>query len=269
MRTTKRAASGAPVKKCFAKEKRSFDEILEGLQAKRHVAEKMISRLGILKPSCPNIVILEVGAAQGEFLIASRELGYRCVGLEPVDMARHNAKRLSDYMGITIEMAGGVVEAVPFKADSFDFVIAMSVIEHVNDVEKAFVEVYRVLKPGGVFVFNAASAMCPKQAEISGFPFFGWYPNPLKLKIMNWAKLNRPELVGYTDTPAINWFTPAKGRRLLFEHGFRKVFDRWDILAEDSNMGRYNLPLRVVRRSKFLKYVADVVFTGCLYAAVK
>ena len=34
-------------------------------------------------------------------------------------------------------------------------------------------------------------------------------------------------------------------------------------------MGRYNLPLRVVRRSKFLKYVADVVFTGCLYAAVK
>ena len=184
-------------------------------------------------------------------------------------MARHNAKRLSDYMGITIEMAGGVVEAVPFKADSFDFVIAMSVIEHVNDVEKAFVEVYRVLKPGGVFVFNAASAMCPKQAEISGFPFFGWYPNPLKLKIMNWAKLNRPEVVGYTDTPAINWFTPAKGRRLLFEHGFRKVFDRWDILAEDSNMGRYNLPLRVVRRSKFLKYVADVVFTGCLYAAVK
>ena len=71
MRTTKRAASGAPVKKCFAKEKRSFDEILEGLQAKRHVAEKMISRLGILKPSCPNIVILEVGAAQGEFLIAA------------------------------------------------------------------------------------------------------------------------------------------------------------------------------------------------------
>ena len=86
---------------------------------------------------------------------------------------------------------------------------------------------------------------------------------------MDWAKRNRPELIGYTETPAINWFTPGKAHRLLLRHGFRKVFDRWHMLAEDSNMGRYNLPLRVVRRSKFLKYVADVVFTGCLYAAVK
>ena len=158
---------------------------------------------------------------------------------------------------------------MPFEAESVDLVMAISVIEHVLDVDRVFSEAYRVLKRGGVFWFITASSMCPKQGEIRKFPLFGWYPNPLKLKIMDWAKRNRPELIGYTETPAINWFTPGKAHRLLLRHGFKKVFDRWHMLAADANMGRYRLPLKIVSKHPLLKYVADVVFTSCGYVAVK
>jgi len=269
MTTSNRSTKDAPAAKCFAKEKFSFDDILKGLPVKRDLSRKLLSRLAFLISEPSKTAMLEIGAAQGEVVIACQELGYRCIGLEPFRMARDTAKQLADYLGVDIEIAGGVAEAMPFETESFDLVIALSVIEHVADVEKTFGEVYRVLKPGGVFCFNAASSMCPKQAEISGFPLFGWYPDPLKQKIIDWAKRNRPELIGYTDTPAINWFTSRKARRLLLSHGFTKVLDRWDIFAEDVNMGRYRFPLRVISRSRLLKYLADVIFTTCSYAAVK
>ena len=158
---------------------------------------------------------------------------------------------------------------MPFETNSFDLVTAVSVIEHVIDAEKAFQEACRVLKPGGVFWFYTASSMCPKQGEIRRFPLFGWYPDPLKQKIMHWAKRNRPELIGYTDTPAINWFTPRKARRLLLKHGFSRVFDRWDLLAADENIRRHRFLLKLISRSRFLKCVADVARAGCSYAAVK
>ena len=45
----------------------------------------------------------------------------------------------------------GEGENLPFKSDLFDFVLSFDVLEHVNNVERVFSEVYRVLKPGGEF----------------------------------------------------------------------------------------------------------------------
>jgi ubiquinone/menaquinone biosynthesis C-methylase UbiE len=247
----------------------SFDDVLKGLPVKRDSARTLLSRLAFLTPEPSETAILEIGAAQGEFVMASRELGYHCIGLEPFPTALDTARKVSDYLGVQIEIVDGVAEAMPFEVDSFDLVTAASVIEHVKDVEKVFYEVGRVLKPGGVFWFHTASSMCPKQDEIRRFPLFGWYPDPLKQKIMNWAKENRPDLIGYTDTPAVHWFTPRKARRLLLKTGFREVYDRWDLLASDVNMKRYKFLLKAISSSRLLKYVADVVRTGCSYAAVK
>jgi SAM-dependent methyltransferase len=247
----------------------SFDDILKGLPAKRNMARTLLSRLAFLTPEPSRTAMLEIGAAQGEIVVASRELGYRCIGLEPFRMARDTAKKLSDYLGVEIEVVDGVAEAMPFEAERFDLVIAASVIEHVKDAEKVFHEVCRVLKPGGVFWFHTASSMCPKQDEVRRFPLFGWYPDPLKQRIMDWAKRNRPELIGYTDTPAVHWFTPRKARRLLMKHGFSKVYDRWDLLASDVNVKRYKFLLKLISRSRALKCFADVIRTGCSYTAVK
>ena len=73
---------------CLAKEKKSFDDILKGLPVRRNLARTVLSRLTFLTPAPNKTAMLDVGAAQGEVVIASRELGYRCIGLEPFPGAR-------------------------------------------------------------------------------------------------------------------------------------------------------------------------------------
>jgi ubiquinone/menaquinone biosynthesis C-methylase UbiE len=140
--------------------------------------------------------ILELGCSIGGTVVAWRNLGFECIGLEPSSIAVQNSLLFSEKIGIAVPVKQGVAEEIPFENDTFDFVNANSVIEHVQNVELAIKEIYRVLKPDGVFWFNAASSMCPLQDEIRGFPLFGWYPQVIKLRILNWVKVHRPELIG-------------------------------------------------------------------------
>ena len=43
---------------------------------------------------------------------------------------------------------------LPFKDNSFDFIICNHVLEHIPDDTKAMQELYRVMKPGGMGVFQ-------------------------------------------------------------------------------------------------------------------
>lgn len=43
---------------------------------------------------------------------------------------------------------------IPFKNNTFDIVISEDVFEHIENYSKAFLEIYRVLKPGGVHIFT-------------------------------------------------------------------------------------------------------------------
>jgi|SRR5215471_3326607 len=52
----------------------------------------------------------------------------------------------------------GIIEALPYAAQSFDVVSANVVVEHLKYPGIAFAEVFRVLRPGGVFVFRTPSA---------------------------------------------------------------------------------------------------------------
>jgi SAM-dependent methyltransferase len=253
----------------LATEHRSLEQVVATLTLKRKQATVVLSRLkrfGVLPDQAR---ILDIGSAAGTFVATCNQLGYHCEGIDPSEEARLVSEELSRYLGATIRVKPGRAESIPYEPNTFDVVHARSVIEHVEDVEKAFSEIFRVLKPGGVFWFSAASAACPKQAEIKGFPFFGWYPDPLKQRIMSWAKDHRPQLVNYTKTPAINWFTPRKARRLLRKHGFDKVYDRWDLRGLEEGGKMYRTAVRVISSSAATKRVADTLVPDCSYAAFK
>ena len=52
----------------------------------------------------------------------------------------------------------GDVSALPFADTAFDLVTANMVVEHLQDPERQFREVHRVLRPGGVFLFHTPNA---------------------------------------------------------------------------------------------------------------
>lgn len=57
-----------------------------------------------------------------------------------------------------VEMISAKVPPLPFEDASFDCVVSFQVIEHIEDDGRFVDEVYRVLKPGGLFIVSTPNA---------------------------------------------------------------------------------------------------------------
>lgn len=98
--------------------------------------------------------VLEVGCGTGFFLLNLAQAGVigeaHCTDISQgmVDVCVMNGARLG------IEVQGRVADAerLPYDDDSFDMVIGHAVVHHLPDLDTAFREFLRVLKPGGRLV---------------------------------------------------------------------------------------------------------------------
>jgi SAM-dependent methyltransferase len=258
------------VRRHHARETLTVDQAIALLPETDAHVSKILARVKRIAPLAEGgASVLDIGAAQGLFLTCCSRRGLRAVGIEPWPAARSAAEEIARRQGVEISILPGVAERLPFSAGEFDLVHANSVIEHVADARAVFGEVHRVLKPGGLFWFATASSRCPRQHEIAGFPLFGWYPDRLKRRIMAWARVRRPGLIGGTEFPAVNWFTPSKARRMLAEAGFARVVDRWDFRLPEEGGRLYRAALAVIRAAPGARLLADVLIEGCNFAAVK
>ncbi len=87
---------------------------------------------------------VEIGIGSGKFAIP---LGIK-VGIDP---SKAMAK-LARERGLKVYI--GVGEKLPFGSSSFDFALMVTTICFLNNVEKSFSEVKRILKPGGSFIIG-------------------------------------------------------------------------------------------------------------------
>jgi SAM-dependent methyltransferase len=98
---------------------------------------------------------LEVGAGTGYFSLNLLRAGIvgqaTCTDISPgmVRTLAANAERL----GLDVRALRADVESLPFADQSFDLVLGHAVLHHLPDLERAFSEFHRVLKPGGRIVF--------------------------------------------------------------------------------------------------------------------
>ena len=125
-----------------------------------------------------------------------------------------------DHVQSARELVGERVDLVdektlPYPTASFDVVCAINVLEHIEDDDRFFAEMVRVLKPGGEFLF-----MAPKGEH--GRPGF------LLKRVLGFTA----DAEGFGH--ARDGYPPAQARSLMERHGLtvRKVDDYCRIFTE-------------------------------------
>jgi len=102
--------------------------------------------------------ILDVGVGTGHmaFDMAKATIGHNeIVGIDiSDDMLDTCRERCIDLPNVSFEMAD--LYDLPFNEESFDVVLSVQVFEYLENVQKALLELNRVLKPGGRLILRDA-----------------------------------------------------------------------------------------------------------------
>ena len=100
-------------------------------------------------------IVIDLGSGAGnDCFIARHETGPtgRVIGVDFTEAMIEKARNNSDRLGFNnVEFRLGEIEKLPVGADVADVIVSNCVLNLVPNKEKAFAEVYRVLKPGGHF----------------------------------------------------------------------------------------------------------------------
>jgi SAM-dependent methyltransferase len=171
---------------------------------------------------------LEIGSGTGYFSLNLLQLG-AIRRLTATDISPGMLKRLAttaEALGLEAETVATEAETLPFEDESFDIVFGHAVLHHIPDLERAFAEFRRVLRPGGVVAFAGEPsrygdrlAALPKKAGLLAAPAWRGLVRARPRAVPEAAQSNGHSLEGEVDVHA---FAPADLRRLLREAGFEQ-----------------------------------------------
>jgi ubiquinone/menaquinone biosynthesis C-methylase UbiE len=188
---------------------------------------KLIKALGRLEgPSLGDA--LEIGSGTGYFSLNLLQLG-AIDRLTATDISPGMLKRLgatAESLGLDVDTVATEAEELPFEDGSFDLVFGHAVLHHIPDLDKAFSEFHRVLRPGGIIAFCGEPsrygdrlAVAPKRVGMVAAPAWRALVRARRRAIPEVEQSNGHALEGEVDVHA---FAPGDLRRLLRDTGFEQ-----------------------------------------------
>ncbi len=99
--------------------------------------------------------VLDIGAGRGISSYALAKDGWQVTALEPDNsniVGSGAIKQLAAEANLQIELSEECGESLPFDNNSFDLVFARQVLHHARNLSQFCNEIYRVMKPGGLFI---------------------------------------------------------------------------------------------------------------------
>jgi ubiquinone/menaquinone biosynthesis C-methylase UbiE len=185
---------------------------------------------------------LEIGCGTGYFSLNLMQAGLiddlTCtdISVGMVEALNANAERLG--LAERVRATRADAESLPFADDTFELVVGHAVLHHLPDLDRAFAEFHRVLKPGGRIVFAGEPsrvgdrlARIPKQAALLAAP--AWRrllraaPAPETVADVGSQEQLDHELESKVD---IHAFSPADLISLSAHNGFTAVTVRGEEL---------------------------------------
>ena len=165
--------------------------------------------------------VLDIGARDGGTSLFFALKGLNCV-CSDVNGPSEKARRLHEQYGVTDRMSYDEVDCtrMDFTDNCFDIVAFKSVMGSVgnnnnfDNIDKAFHEIYRVLKPGGILLFCENTQGC----------FLHMY---LRKKFVKWSNSWNYLTLDYM-TQAINRFSEHR----IYAYGFLSCIIRDNTLVK-------------------------------------
>jgi len=179
---------------------------------------EFIAQTGLLRPGCK---ILEIGCGIGTIVHELAGQGYDAMGIDISQEAI--AYGLNKYDDVRLEVQAA--EALPYEDESFDIVLSFDLFEHIAQVDRHIVEVYRTLKSDGFYLFQTPN-------KYSNVIF-----ETLAHKSLKWRRAH----------PSLH--TPAQLKRRLTRHGFDIKFVKMNPVNE----------FMLNKLRKKLGYVANII----------
>jgi ubiquinone/menaquinone biosynthesis C-methylase UbiE len=215
---------------------------------------------------------LEIGSGTGYFSLNLVQLGI--IGrLTATDISPGMLDRLAstaEVLGLDdVTTVVTEAETLPFDGESFDLVLGHAVLHHIPNLDRAFAEFRRVLRPGGRIVFAGEPsrygdrlAALPKRTGMLVAPAWRRLTGARARAVAEVDQSEGHSLEGEVDVHA---FAPADLRRLLEWAGFdeRHVGGEellanawgWGLRTVESSAEPETVPLRW-RRFAFRSYIA-------------
>jgi ubiquinone/menaquinone biosynthesis C-methylase UbiE len=172
---------------------------------------------------------LEIGSGTGYFSLNLVQMG-AIERLTATDISPGMLRRLAataEELGVEdVTTVTTEAERLPFEDESFDLVFGHAVLHHIPDVDMAFAEFRRVLRPGGAIAFAGEPsrygdllAALPKRTGMLAAPAWRRLVGARRRAVAEAEQSHGHALEGEVDVHA---FAPADLRRLLREAGFEK-----------------------------------------------
>lgn len=211
-----------------------------------------------------NKLVLDFGAGYGTALLYCLKKGYKAIGIDiskdSANFFRERVKKLK-YKKLWISryvLSEG--ENLPFKPESFDVVISNQVIEHVKDPKKCVLEIFRVLKEGGILYLRApdySTSFYEPHYRIFWTPFFNTRTKTSHFFTKMYLKiLNRP----VAGLKYLNFITKKELISALKDAGFSQITDlNKEIIFDDRErklkelLKRFGLNIQNGSGEKFIK----------------
>jgi SAM-dependent methyltransferase len=179
----------------------------DGLEAGREELGNLQTNLEFLAETDllkPEHRILEIGCGIGSLVQELTRRGYDVIGTDISQEAIAYGRQ--KYGDIHLEVQAA--EALDYEAGSFDIVLSFDVLEHIAEVDRHVSEVFRVLRPGGYYLFQTPN-------KYTNIIF-----ETLQTKSLRWRRYH----------PSLH--SPARLRRRLRKHGFRVEFVKMNPVNE-------------------------------------